>query len=90
MLGCNPATPSFFFFIFPIIFLYYCSMKKLLLLLLCVPLIGVGQKTGCISGDCENGHGTFTWANGGKYVGEWKDGKQHGQGTLSKVCKNKT
>ena len=22
-------------------------------------------------------------ANGGKYVGQWKDGKQHGQGTFT-------
>ena len=34
-------------------------MKKLLLILLCVPLIGFGQETGCISGDCENGYGTY-------------------------------
>ena len=28
--------------------------------------------------DC---HTTYTWPNGDKYVGEWKDGKKHGQGT---------
>jgi hypothetical protein len=28
-----------------------------------------------------HGQGTLTWANGRKYVGEWKDGKAHGQGT---------
>jgi hypothetical protein len=27
-----------------------------------------------------NCFGTYTFASGGKYVGEWKDGKQHGQG----------
>jgi hypothetical protein len=27
--------------------------------------------------------GTFTFANGDKYVGEWKDDKQHGQGTYT-------
>ena len=53
-------------------------MKKLLLLLLFVPLIGFGQ---CIKGDCENGYGTYTYENGDKYVGEWKDNKTHGQGT---------
>ena len=35
----------------------------------------------CIKGDCDNGYGTYTWANGDKYVGEFKDGKAHGQGT---------
>ena len=28
-----------------------------------------------------NGQGTFTWSDGGKYVGEWKDGERNGQGT---------
>ncbi|MDC1254462.1 hypothetical protein N8Z03_00510 [Pelagibacteraceae bacterium] len=30
-----------------------------------------------------NCYGTLTWPDGQKYVGEWKDGKQHGQGTLT-------
>ena len=36
----------------------------------------------CIEGDCTNGQGTFTWEDGSKYVGKWKDGKFHGQGIL--------
>jgi len=28
-----------------------------------------------------NGQGTFTWANGDIYVGEFIDSKRHGQGT---------
>ena len=38
---------------------------------------------GCIKGDCNNGYGTYTFANGDKYVGEWKDGKWHGLGTIT-------
>ncbi len=41
---------------------------------------------GCISGDCVNGYGTFIWASGDKYVGEWKDGKPDGKG--KKTYKN--
>ena len=26
---------------------------------------------------------SYTWANGDKYVGEWRDGKYHGQGTFT-------
>ena len=37
----------------------------------------------CMKGNCISGQGTFTTADGGKYVGEWKDGKEHGQGTLT-------
>ena len=39
--------------------------------------------TGCIEGDCYNGQGTETFPNGYKYVGEFKNGKRHGQGTYS-------
>jgi hypothetical protein len=38
-------------------------------------------ETNCI-GNCTNGQGTYTFANGGKYVGEFKDGKTNGQGTF--------
>ena len=44
-------------------------------------------ETGCISGDCVNGQGTYIYANaapgyskGDKYVGEFKDGRKHGKG----------
>jgi len=64
-------------------------MKKLLLILLCLPMIGFGQKTGCISGDCKNGYGTYVFGKGvgegDKYVGEWKNYMYHGQGTYTYV-----
>jgi hypothetical protein len=55
-------------------------LKKLLLILLCIPIIGFNQ---CISGDCNNGHGTYTYTNGDKYVGEYKNDKRNGQGTYT-------
>ena len=36
-----------------------------------------------------NCYGTFTFANGGKYVGEWRDDKKHGQGTYTWAVGNK-
>ena len=30
-----------------------------------------------------NCYGTYTFAGGDKYVGEWKDGNQHGKGTFT-------
>ena len=48
-----------------------------------VPLLSAknqAAQTGCVQGDCVNGQGTYTWASGGKYVGDWKDGKRTGQG----------
>jgi len=63
------------------------KMKKLLLILLCVPLIFLGQETGCISGDCENGNGVYLYPNtifsdyaGSKYIGEFKNGNFDGFG----------
>ena len=55
-------------------------MKKLLLILLCLPMIGFGQ---CISGNCYNGYGTYTYANGDKYIGEGKKGLRHGNGVFT-------
>jgi len=40
------------------------------------------NETGCLSGDCENGKGTFLWENGQKYIGEWKNSRLNGYGTL--------
>ena len=39
-----------------------------------------GGQTGCISGDCENGHGTYLSVGGAIYVGEFQNGEIHGQG----------
>ena len=35
------------------------------------------------------GEGTFTYADGDKYAGQWKDGKKHGQGTFTWTNGNK-
>ena len=36
-----------------------------------------------------NCFGTFTWPDGEKYVGEWKDNKRNGQGTYTFPSGNK-
>ena len=56
-------------------------MKKLSLYIFLVLMFCNVGFAECIEGDCNNGYGTSTWADGEKYVGEWKDGKEHGQGT---------
>jgi len=45
--------------------------------------------TGCTVGDCENGVGTYVWADGDKYVGDWVDGTLHGKGTFFYASGNK-
>lgn len=44
--------------------------------------------SGCVSGDCENGYGTYIWSYdsewaGDRYAGYWKNGYMHGFGTYS-------
>ena len=69
-------------------------MKKLLLLL-CVPLIGFGQGSWtegneCISGNCDNGYGTYhfyvegaTDMGDATYEGEFIDGEFNGTGNVT-------
>jgi len=56
-------------------------MKRLLTILCLLSSQSWGQE-GCI-GNCVNGYGTYTYADGDQYVGEWKDDKIHGQGTYT-------
>jgi len=35
----------------------------------------------CVSGDCNNGQGTYKYSDETEYTGQFKDGKAHGQGT---------
>tara|TARA_B110000238_G_C16124552_1_gene438626 strand:- start:739 stop:1824 length:1086 start_codon:yes stop_codon:yes gene_type:complete len=35
----------------------------------------------CVSGDCLNGNGSFMWASGSSYSGNWIDGEMSGFGT---------
>ena len=63
-------------------------MKKLSLYIFLVLMwcnVGFAE---CIEGDCINGYGTYT-TDGSKYVGEFKDGLPHGQGTFIGVNGNK-
>ena len=60
-------------------------MKKYIVLSCLLVLFVAGYVyAGCISGNCENGQGTYTYS-GNKYVGEFKDGKMEGQGTYTHV-----
>ena len=61
-------------------------MKKSILfisfmLLVCsLPINTFGE---CIKGDCKNGQGTYTYPDGSKYVGGYKNDRRHGQGTYT-------
>ena len=71
------------------IFDYYLKMKTIFQLLI-VLMIGTSYAQSnlpvCQGTDVarwDNCFGTYTFANGHKYVGEWKDGKVNGQGTVT-------
>ena len=51
-------------------------MKHSLIILISYLLLSspvIGEETGVL----------YLWENGTKYMGEWKDGKKHGQGTFT-------
>jgi hypothetical protein len=39
-------------------------------------------KDACVAGNCGTGFGTYHWADGSRYTGEFRNGKPHGEGTL--------
>ena len=39
------------------------------------------QQSGCLSGDCDNGYGTWLFKSGEKYKGYWKNKRRNGKGT---------
>ena len=58
-------------------------MKKLLMILVLGLLwcnLGFAK---CIEGNCVDGQGTYTYANGSTYVGEFKNSRRNGQGTYT-------
>jgi hypothetical protein len=57
-------------------------MKKTLSILTLILISYLGFSQGkCLSGDCDNGFGTWQYANGDKYEGTWVNQKMHGSGT---------
>ena len=57
--------------------------KMVLLCLICLFASTYTSSAECISGNCVNGYSTYTWPNGDKYVGEFKDGNFNGQCTYT-------
>jgi len=59
-------------------------MKKLAIILIfsVISLQVKSQQTGCVSGNCDNGYGTWVYKSGAKYVGYFSKQKFHGQGTF--------
>ena len=55
-------------------------MKKLLGIVVLGLLLSGNAYSQCVSGNCVDGYGTQVVGIGHKYIGEWKDGKRHGQG----------
>ena len=66
-------------------------MKKLILLSTFFFSISVHALPNCLGTFViwDNCFGTFTSANGDKYVGEWKDDAPHGQGTSTYITGDK-
>lgn len=56
-------------------------MERIVLVtLLFIGILVPNMRAQCIKGNCYNGKGTYQFANGDKYYGQWKDGKMTGNG----------
>ena len=74
--------------------MYHVQMKKLITLLLacCFGSAMAQSSLPACQGESRtwtNCYGTYTFADGDKYVGEYKDGKRNGQGTYTAANGNK-
>ncbi|MDF1548761.1 MAG: caspase family protein [Bacteroidales bacterium] len=58
-------------------------MNRAIILISFILIAGLSysQHTGCISGNCINGYGTYVWNNGDRYVGDWTNSNMQGSGT---------
>ena len=57
-------------------------MKKIALGLILVLFLCSNAFAKCLQGNCKNGYGIATMTGSGdKYIGDWKNGNRHGQGT---------
>lgn len=62
-------------------------MSKKLMTLLIVSILAISNlsaqnsNTGCVSGNCTDGYGTYVYSDGAKYIGNFKAGKAEGFGT---------
>ena len=57
-------------------------MKKILAIIVLSALWSNVVLANCV-GNCLDGYGTYTWSDGNKYIGLWKNSKQNGQGTFT-------
>lgn len=58
-------------------------MKKLFAILALLQLLSSNVYAQCIEGNCDNGNGIFSYSNGDKYVGEFKNSMFNGKGTYT-------
>lgn len=58
-------------------------MKKLLSIVMVLLFWSIQViQAQCVKGNCKNGRGTYVYASGAKYKGQFRDGKIHGDGVL--------
>ena len=56
--------------------------KKLVSLFVIIFLSSLSQGQECITGDCNDGLGTYLWADGSQYISHFKNGEPYGEAKI--------
>lgn len=56
-------------------------MRAFILSFFLIPALTWDVYAQCVSGNCDNGQGSYQYSDG-RYVGRWKNGLRHGEGTF--------
>ena len=61
---------------------HYSWMKKLFLITTLYLFSSISWSQECVEGDCQDGSGVYEWADGSRYISQFKNGNPYGEAKI--------